>query len=106
MDDPLERRIAEDDQGVGVFEHVANATSEVGKEPAGVDHHIGVEGAQRFRDGGPGLLVGHGPATSVRPNRTGRPPGSCSTWSQTASGVSVRRAAANSEARPVVMVEP
>ena len=60
MDDPLERRIAQDDQGVAVCEHVADAAGEVGKEPAGVDDHVGVEGAERLRDGGPRLLVGHG----------------------------------------------
>ncbi len=60
MDDPLERRIAQDDQDIAVCEHVADAAGEVRKEPAGVDDHVGVEGAQRLRDGGPGLLVGHG----------------------------------------------
>ena len=60
MDDPLERRIAQDDQDIAVCEHVADAAGEVRKQPAGVDDHVGVEGAQRLRDGGPRLLVGHG----------------------------------------------
>ena len=46
------------------------------------------------------------PATPERPKRTGRPPGRRSTWSQTASGLSDRRAAANSEAKPRAVVEP
>ena len=37
-----------------------NAAGEVGKQPAGVDHDIGVEGAERIGDGRPGLLVGDG----------------------------------------------
>ena len=59
MDDPLERRMAQDDQDVAVCEHVADAAGEVREEPAGVDDHVGVEGAERLHDGGPGLLVGH-----------------------------------------------
>ena len=59
MDDPFERRMAQDHQSVAVGEHVADAAGAVRQEPAGVDDHVGVEGAERLRDGGPGLLVGH-----------------------------------------------
>ena len=51
--------MAQDDQDVAVGEHVADAAGEVREEPAGVDDHVGVEGAERLHDGGPGLLVGH-----------------------------------------------
>ena len=76
------------------------------KEPAGVDDHVGVEGAQRLRDGGPRLLVGHGALDVGVAEEHGKAAGEMVDVVPMPSGVSDRLAAANSDASPFVMVEP
>ena len=44
-----------------MLEQFAGAAGEVRQEPAGVDHHVGVETPQRCGHHRPGLLIGGGP---------------------------------------------
>ena len=60
MDDRLQRRFAQEQQGVGLIENVANAAGELRKQPAGIDDDIGVESGEDLCDRRLRLLVGDG----------------------------------------------
>ncbi len=60
VDDPFERRIAHDEEDVALLKQLAGAAGKVRQEPAGVDHHVGVETPQRCGHHRPGLLIGGG----------------------------------------------
>ena len=60
VDDRPQRRFAQHDQDVGLGQDGADTAGELGKQPAGVDHDIGVEPGEGLGDRRPRVLVGGG----------------------------------------------
>ena len=97
MDDGLERRLAQDHQGISTGQHLPHSAAEVGEQSAHVDHDIGVEGAERIGDDRPGLLVGDGLVHAAQTEEHRETPGEVVDVVPDVLGGRVRRAAAKSE---------